>query len=204
MSLTLRRTALASLALALATFAAPAQQPTPPSQQIVQPGALNVPSSVFTDSGQWSTLLPILSTPDVDLFIEDPSNDAWLLHNAASFIERGQYTVILVSWYKTLHACRADQVHAGFSDAEHIDACNNYRYAVRRIAVDAPQNAVTVLFSAKVFSGGTLDDASVRRETHTRGLTELDTNAQKALADANKLIAKESRSYAIRQQPSAQ
>jgi hypothetical protein len=159
---------------------------------------------VFTDSGQWSTLLPILSTPDVDLFIEDPSNDAWLLHNAASFIERGQYTVILVSWYKTLHACRADQVHAGFSDAEHIDACNNYRYAVRRIAVDAPQNAVTVLFSAKVFSGGTLDDASVRRETHTRGLTELDTNAQKALADANKLIAKESRSYAIRQQPSAQ
>jgi hypothetical protein len=199
-----RRTALASLALALAALTAHAQQPAPASQQIVQPGALNVPSSVFTDSGQWSTLLPILSTPDVDLFIEDPSNDAWLSHNAASFIERGQYTVILVSYYKTLHACRADQVHAGFSDAEHLDACNNYRYAVRRIAVDSPQNAVTVLFSAKVFSGGTLDDASIRRETHTRGITELDANAQKALADTTKLVARESRSYAIRQQPSAQ
>jgi len=198
-----RRTALASLALALATLTAPAQQPVA-SQQIVQPGALNVPSAVFTDSGQWSTLLPILSTPDVDLFIEDPSNDAWLFHNAASFIERGQYTVILVSFYKTLHACRADQIHAGFSDAEHLDPCNNYRYAVRRIAVDNPQSAVTVLFSAKVLSGGNLDDASIRRETHTRSLTELDTNAQKALADATKLIARESRSYAIRQQPSAQ
>lgn len=199
-----RRTALAPLALALLSIPAKPQQAAAPSQQIIQPGALNVPSAVLTDSGQWVTLLPILSAPDVDLFIEDPSNDAWLLHNAQPFIERGQYTLILVSWYKNLHACRADQVHAGLSDAEHIDACNNYRYAVRRIAVDAPQNAVTVLFSAKVFSGGILDDASIRRETHTRGITELDINAQKALADANKLIAKESRAYAIRQQPSAQ
>jgi hypothetical protein len=203
MLLTFRRTAFVSLALALLGIPAKPQQPAAPSQQIIQSGALNVPSVVLNDSGQWSTLLPILSTPDVDLFIEDPSNDAWLSQNAASFIERGQYTVILVSFYKTLHACRADQIHAGFSDAEHLDPCNNYRYAVRRIAVDAPQNAVTVLFSAKVFSGGLLDDASIRRETHTRGITEMDTNAQKALGDATKLIAKESRSYAIRQQPSA-
>ena len=204
MRLNLRHyTALATLALA--TLAARAQQPASPSQQIVQVGALNVPSSVITDSGQWSTLLPILSTPDVDLFIEDPSNDDWLAHNAAPFLERGQYTVILVSFYKTLHACRTDQIYAGLaSDAEHMDACNNYRYAVHRIAVDNPQNAVTLLFSAMVFSGGTLDDASIRRETHTRGITELDSNAQKALADTTKLVAKESRIYAIRQQPSAQ
>jgi hypothetical protein len=203
MRLNLRHyTALATLALA--TLAARAQQPASPSQQIVQVGALNVPSSVITDSGQWSTLLPILSTPDVDLFIEDPSNDDWLAHNAASFIERGQYTVILVSFYKTLHACRADQIHAGFSDSAHIDACNNYRYAVHRVAVDNPQSAVTLLFSAMVFSGGTLEADSIRRETHTRGITELDSNAQKALADTTKLVAKESRTYAIRQQPSAQ
>jgi hypothetical protein len=204
MPLTLRRPALAALALALAWLPARAQQPAAASQEIIQVGALNAPSTVLTDSGQWSTLLPILSTPDVDLFIEDPSNDTWLAHNATSFLERGQYTVILVSFYKTLHACRADQIHAGFSDAEHMDACNNYRYAVRRIAVDSPQNAVTLLFSAMVFTGGTLDDASIRRETRTRGFTELDSNAQKALSDTTKLVAKESHSYNIRQQPSAQ
>ena len=205
MPLNLRRhTALATLALALATLPAHTQQPPAPSQQIVQVGALNIPSPVFTDSGQWSTLLPILSTPDVDLFIEDPSNDDWLAHNAQSFLERGQYTVILVSFYKTLHACRVDQIHAGFSDSAHIDACNNYRYAVHRIAVDNPQSAVTLLFSAMVFTGGTLDATSIRRETHTRGITELDANAQKALADTTKLVAKESHSYNLRQQPSAQ
>lgn len=199
-----RRTALAPLALALLCIPAKPQQPPAASQQIIQVGALNVPSQVFTDSGQWSTLLPILSTPDVDLFIEDPSNDDWLAHNAASFLDRGQYTVILVSYYKTVRACRADQIHAGLSDAEHMDACNNYRYAVRRIAVDNPQSAVTLLFSAMVFSGGTLDAASIHRETRTRGITELGSDAQKALADTTKLVAKESRAYAIRQQPSAQ
>lgn len=196
--------ALASLALALAVLPARAQQPAAAAQQVVQVGALNMPSSIFTESGQWSTLLPILSTPDVDLFIEDPSNDDWLAHNSVSFLERGQYTIILVSFYKTLHACRADQIHAGLSDSAHFDACNNYRYAVHRIAVDNPQNAVTLLFSAMVFTGGALDATSIRRETHTRGLTELDTNAQKALADTTKLVAKESHSYNIRQQPSAQ
>ena len=55
-----------------------------------------------------------------------------------------------------------------------------------------------------VFTGGTLDATSIRRETHTRGLTELDANAQKALADTTKLVAKESHSYNLRQQPSAQ
>jgi hypothetical protein len=199
-----RRTALAPLALALLCIPAKPQQPPAASRQIIQVGALNVPSQVFTDSGQWSTLLPILSTPDGDLFIEDPSNDDWLAHNAASFLDRGQYTVILVSYYKTVRGCRADEIHAGLSDAEHMDACNNYRYAVRRIAVDNPQSAVTLVFSAMVFSGGTLDADSIHRETRTRGITELGSDAQKALADATKLVAKESRTYAIRQQPSAQ
>ena len=57
--------------------------------------------------------------------------------------------------------------------------------------------------SAMVFSGGALDPGSVRHETRTRNMNDLDTNAQKALADATKLIAKEARSYEIRQHPYA-
>jgi hypothetical protein len=196
-----RRIALFSLALALACLPARAQQPpVPPQQIIIQTAALNVPSSVFTESGQWSSLLPILSTPDADLFIEDVSTDPWLARNAATFLDRGQYTVTLVSFYKTRHPCREDQVRAGFSDAAHINACDNYRYAVRQIAVDAPQNAVTLLFSAMVFTGGALDPSSIHRETRTRGITELGPDAQKALSDATKLVAKQSRIYALRQQ----
>lgn len=193
------RTGLASLALALAIFPAHAQQPTPP-QQIIQVGALNAPTQVFTQSGQWSTLLPILSNSDRDAFIEDPSNDAWLSHNAQSFLDRGQYTITLVSFYKTRRACREDQIRAGFSDAAHVNACESYRYRVSRIAVDSPQNSVTLLFSAMVFTGGTLDSSSVHRESNTRGFTELSADAQKALSDATKLVAKQSHIYAARQQ----
>ena len=55
-----------------------------------------------------------------------------------------------------------------------------------------------------VFTGGTLDASSIRRETRTRGLTELDANAQKALADTTKLVAKAVPQLQPRQQPSAQ
>jgi hypothetical protein len=192
--------ALASLALALACLPIRSQQPAAPPQQIIQTGALNVPTQVFTESGQWSSLLPILSSADRDVYIEDPSTDAWLARNAASFLDRGQYTLTLASFYKTRHACREDQVRAGFSDAAHINACDNYRYRVSQIAVNAPQNTVTLLYSVMIFTGGTLDPSSIHRETNTRGVTGLGADAQKALSDATKLVAKQSRIYAARQQ----
>jgi hypothetical protein len=192
------RTGLASLALTLATFPALAQQPAAP-QQIIQTGALNVPTAVLTPDSHWSSLIPILSTSDRNLYIEDPSNDAWLAHNAAAFLDRGQYTVTLVSFYKTRRACREDQIRAGFSDAAHVNACDNYRYRVSQVAVDSPQNSVTLLFSAMVLTGGTLDPASIHRETNTRAFSELSADAQKALSDATKLVAKQSRIYAARQ-----
>lgn len=193
-----RRTALASLAVALICLPAKSQQPTTP-QQIIQTGALNAPTSVLTQNGQWSTLLPILSNSDRDVFIEDPSNDAWLAHNAQAFLDRGQYTITLVSFYKTRRACRDDQIRAGFSDAAHVNACDNYRYRVSHIAVDSPQNSVTLLFSAMVFTGGTLDSSSIHRESRTRAFNELSADAQKALSDTTRLVAKQSRIYAARQ-----
>ncbi|HEY4010142.1 MAG TPA: hypothetical protein VGM11_08330 [Acidobacteriaceae bacterium] len=169
------------------------QQGSP--QQVIHTGALNAPSQVFTPGGQWANLVPILSTSDLDLFIEDPSSDTWLAHNAASFLDRGQYTITLVSFYKTRRPCREDQTRAGLSDAAHLNACDNYRYAIRQIAGDAPQNTVTLLFTAMVFSDGTLDTSSVRRENRTRGFSELGPDSQKALSEGTKLIARQAHIY---------
>ena len=194
----IRPAALLLLVLAFAFTPTRAQQP-PASQQVIQTGALNVPADVLTQDSQWSSLLPILSNPDEDLFIEDPSNDAWLARNAENFLDRGQYTITLVSFYKTRRACREDQIHAGFDDAEHITACDTYRYRIRQVAVDAPQNALTLRFAAMVFTGGTLDSASIIRETRTRSSADLTADAQKALAETTKLVAKQSHIYDARQ-----
>jgi hypothetical protein len=191
--------ALLSLVLALACAPAPAQQPPAPPQQVIQTGALNVPTDVLTQDRQWSSLLPILSNPGLDLLIEDPSSDAWLARDAENFIDRGQYTITLVSFYKTRRPCREDQIRAGFSDAAHINACDTYRYRIRQIAVDTQQHTLSLLFSAMVFSGGTLDPTSIHRETRTRSSTDLDADAQKALADTTKLVATQSHIYDARQ-----
>ena len=188
-----------SLTLALACVLTRAQQPTP-SQQVIQTGALNAPTDVLTQDNQWSALISVLSNSDQDLYIEDPSTNAWLARNAQAFVDRGQYTITLVSFYKTVHACRADQIRAGFSDAAHVDACNNYRYRIRQIAVDAPQNTVTLLFSAMVFTGGTLDSTSIVRESRTRGFSGLDADSQKAVSDTTKLAGQQSDNYIARQQ----
>lgn len=188
-----RRLALA--VLALASLPALAQQPP---QQILQTGALAAPAAVLTGKDQWANLISILSTSDLDLYIEDPSTDTWLSRNAQSFLSRGQFTLTVVSFYKTPHPCHQDEIRAGFSDAAHLQACNVDRYAVRRIAVDAPQNTVTVLYSALVTSAGALDPVTVHRETRTRAFANLGPEAQKAISDATKLVATQVQSYASR------
>ena len=193
-------TALASLALALAILPARAQQPAAASQQVIQVGALNIPTDVLTRDDQWSALISVLSNSDEDVYIEDPSTNAWLARNAEGFVDRGQYTITLVTFYKTVHACRADQIRAGFSDAAHVDACNDYRYRIREVAVDSPQNTLTMLFSAMVFTGGTLDSSSIVHESRTRGLNGLDADSQKAISDTLKIVGQQSHSYIARQQ----
>jgi hypothetical protein len=184
---------------ALVCIPARPQQPAAPAPQVIQTGALNAPTGVLTQDNQWSNLISILSNKDLDLYIEDPSSDAWLARNAQNFLDRGQYTITLVSFYKTRGACREDQIRAGFDDAEHINACDGYRYRIRQVAVDAPQNALTLRFAAMVFTGGTLDSSSILRETRTRGFDGLDADSQKALSDTTKLVAKQSSSYEARQ-----
>lgn len=194
-----RRAALLLILFALPSLLALGQQP-PPVMPILQTGALNVPTSVLTENGQWLPLLPVLTSPSLDLYIEDVSNNEWLDRNAANFLNRGQFTVTVVSFYKTRQPCREDQVHAGLSDAAHLNACDNYRYAVRQVAVDAPQNSITLNYTLMVYSGGVPDLSSARRETVTRAITQFGPDFQKALSDATALVAKQSRMWAARQQ----
>jgi len=188
--------ALLSLTVGLAFTPARAQQAPPP---VIQTGALNVPTDVLTQNNQWSGLVPILSTTEEDLYIEDPSGDAWLSRNAQRFVDTGQYTITFVSFYKTVHACRTDQVHAG-ADIAHQNACNDYRYRIRQVAVDSPQNLVTLRYSVMVFTGGTPDPSSIIRETGTRGFSELTPDAQKAVSNATRLVGQQSHTYISRKE----
>ena len=190
------RTALASLVLVVATLPARPQQP--PTQPVIEVGALNAPTHFLTPDNQWSNLIRVHSTPDLDLYIEDPSTDTWLSRNAENFVDRGQFTLHVISNYKSRHACRDDQIRNGFSSGPDIEACNNYRYRIRQIAVDASQNTATLLSSAMVFNGGAIDPSTVRRDTRTQGFHALDADSQRALSNATRLVGQESHRYVER------
>ena len=140
------------------------------AQQVVQRGPLGYPSGLQDENGQWSAPVPLLDNADVALYMPDVSNVSWLDHNAENFLKTGQYTLTLLSFYKTRRVCRTDQVVSGFSDAAHIDACNAIRYRLRQVAVNAQQNTVTLLSSATADESGTIDSSSVVTETRTRGI----------------------------------
>ena len=170
-------------------------QNTASAQQVVQRGPLGYPSGLQDENGQWSAPVPLLDNADVALFMPDVSNVSWLDHNAENFLKTGQYTLTLLSFYKTRRVCRTDQVVSGFSDAAHIDACNVIRYRLRQVAVNAQQNTVTLLSSATADGSGTIDSSSVVTETRTRGIKELGAEAQAALSKATGIIAKQSLAY---------
>jgi hypothetical protein len=188
------RTAVFSLTLALLCTAARPQQPPQP---VIQVGALNLPGAVLTQNNEWSSLITILSLPDLDFYVEDPSTDAWLARNAQAFLDRGHYVITAVSYYKYPRACRADMVRSGF-DLAHQNAGDQYRYCIRQISVDSPQNAISLLYSVMVFSNGTPDPTSILRDPGTRGFSDLGPDAQKAISAATELVAKQAHQYAIR------
>jgi hypothetical protein len=194
-----RRTTVAFLALALAFVPAHSQRTPPQPQQVILTGGLNVPTDVVTQDNQWSPLIRILTTDDLALFIEDPSNPTWLRRNAEDFVDRGRYTIAVVSFYKTRDSCRADQVRAGRGGSAGWLACNDYRYQIRHVTVDSFPSTITLGYSAMVFAGGFIDESSVRHENRTRGLQELDADTQKALTDANAIVSKQAHSWVARQ-----
>ncbi len=165
------------------------------AQQVVQRGALGVPAAVLDENAQWSSPVELLSNNDVSVYMPDVSNSVWLDHNAENFLKTGQYTLTLVTFYKTRHTCRTDQVLLGFSDGAHIDACNVIRYRVRQIAVNTPQKTITLLMSGVADESGAVDPQSVLHETRTRGFKDLGDEALAALTKATDIIAKQSLAY---------
>ena len=165
------------------------------AQQIVQRGALGFPAALLDENAQWSAPVELLSNADVSVFMPDISNAVWLDNNAERFLNTGQYTLTLVTFYKTRHTCRTDQVLSGFSDAAHIDACNVIRYRVRQIAVNTPQKTITLLMSGTADESGTVDPGSVLHETRTRGFKDLGDEALGALTKATDIIAKQALAY---------
>lgn len=165
------------------------------AQQAVQRGALGFPSAVLDENAQWSSPVELLTNNDVSVFMPDVSNSIWLNANAERFLNTGEYTLTLVTFYKTRRVCRTDQVLAGFSDAAHIDACNDIRYRVRQIAVNTPQKTITLLMSGTADESGTIDSGSVQHETRTRGFKDLGDEALGALTKATDIIAKQSIAY---------
>ena len=165
------------------------------AQQVVQRGALGFPSAVLDENAQWSAPVELLTNGDVSVFMPDVSNAMWLNANAERFLNTGQYTLTLITFYKTRRVCRADQVLMGFSDAAHIDACNDIRYRVRQIAVNTPQKTITLLMSGTADESGTLDPGSIVHESRTRGFKDLGEEALGALTKATDIIAKQSLAY---------
>ncbi len=165
------------------------------AQQIVQRGALGFPAALLDENAQWSAPVELLSNGDVSVFMPDISNAVWLDSNAERFLNTGEYTLTLVTFYKTRRTCRTDQVLSGFSDAGHIDACNVILYRVRQIAVNTPQKTITLLMTGTADESGTVDPGSVLHETRTRGFKDLGDEALGALTKATEIIGKQALAY---------
>jgi hypothetical protein len=165
------------------------------AQQVVQRGALGMPSAVFDETEQWTTPLLIASDGDVQIYMPDISNIEWQKRNYDDYHFRGVYTLSLFTFYKTPAACRANQIAWGIGDAAHLNACIAIGYRVRRAKVDPNQKSVTLLAAAMVDQNGNVDPTSVETQNVFRTWDQLDTNTQAALKKANALIAAQMKIY---------
>jgi hypothetical protein len=112
-------------------------------QQIVQRGPLGRPAQVLDETQQWSTPLLVSSDHDVEIYLPDVSSPEWLRRNYTDFENKGQYVLSMFTFYRTTKACRANQIGWGYSDAAHLDACNDISYRLRQIAVDSHQKTAS-------------------------------------------------------------
>jgi hypothetical protein len=158
-------------------------------QQIVQRGPLGRPAQVLDETQQWSTPLLVSSDHDVEIYLPDVSSPEWLRRNYTNFENKGQYVLSMFTFYRTTKACRANQIGWGYSDAAHLDACNDISYRLRQITVDSHQKTVTLIMAGMIDQDGQLDPASVQTQTVTRRWADLDANTQEALKKATGLVS---------------
>lgn len=195
------RTRLGRLPLLLSMLLLGLSPFTALGQFVVQRGALGQPSQVFDETNTWTTPILVAEDHDVQVYIPDVSNQAWLAANYLDFRDKAQYAISMFTLYKTPKACQANQIAWGNSDGASLDACNNdIGYRVREAKVDSHQKTVALVMAAMVDPNGQIVPDSIRRDRVSRNWSDLDANSQIALEKATALIADQMKHYDRRQQ----
>lgn len=164
-------------------------------QQVVQRGPFNKPTQVFDQTQQWTTPLLVSSDHDVEIYIPDVTAPAWLSSNYSDFQNHGTYTLSTFTLYKTVKACRANQVSWGMGDEAHLTACNDIGYRVRQITVDPNQKSVQLITAAMVDADGQIVPESVQESSVFRTWDQLDDTTQKAILKTDELVTQQMRIY---------
>jgi hypothetical protein len=164
-------------------------------QQVVQRGPFDKPTQVFDQTQQWTVPLLVSSDHDVEIYIPDVTAPAWLSSNYSDFQNRGTYTLSTFTLYKTVKACRANQVSWGMGDEAHLSACNDIGYRVRQITVDPNQKSVQLITAAMVDADGQIVPESVQESSVFRTWDQLDDTTQKAILKTDELVTRQMRIY---------
>jgi hypothetical protein len=156
-------------------------------QQVVQRGPFGKPTQVLDETEQWTIPLLVSSDREVEVYIPDVTTTTWL--------SRGTYTLSTFTLYKTVNACRANQISWGMGDAAHLDACNDIGYRVRQITIDPNQKSAQILMAAMVDLDGQIDPESVQEPSTFRTWDQLDTTTQRAILKTNEVVTRQMRIY---------
>jgi hypothetical protein len=177
--------------LAIVSFAS-----TGYAQQVVQRGALGRPAEMMDETGEWTTPLLVAKDSDVQIYIPDVSNQAWLKRNYPDFWNKYQYEMTFLTFYQTPRACRANMIGWGYSDAAHVDACEkDIGYRVRRVSVDTHLKTVTLIMAAMVDHNGQIVPGSTEQQPISRNWSSLDANTQEALTKATGFVTEQMKIY---------
>jgi hypothetical protein len=188
----MRRTAIASMLSIMIAVAMHAQQ-------VVMRGTFGRPGAVLDETEQWTTPLLLAQDRDVLIYMPDTSTPQWLERNYGSYINRGTYTLSFFTFYRTPAACRANQLAWGLGDTEHLNACVDIGYRVRRALVDPQSKSVTLQAAAMVDQNGNIQPATVKDDNVFRTWDQLDASTQTALKKADELISRQMKIYDARQ-----
>ncbi len=192
-----RRAVLALLVAGMWRMAAAAD-----GQRVLQRGPAGRPTTVMDETEQWTTPTLAAGDRDVEIYLPDLTSPSWLKANYRAYEDRGQYVITMFTFYRTPAACRVNQTGWGLADAAHLNACEMIGYRVRQGTVDTGQKTVTLIMAAMLDQDGTMDEASVQRQSVTRNWVELDANTRKAVEVANEVVARQMKLYDARVQRS--
>lgn len=160
-------------------------------QQMLQRGPLGHPALVLDESGQWTAPLLIASDDAVEVYTPDVSTTDWLQRNYLSFFQKQQYSVSIFTFYKSVRACRQNQIAWGLGDQAHLDACVDIGYRLRQVLVDVGQRTVTLQNAAMLTQDGQAVPDSGPPQQLTRTWSQLDPLSQEVLEKTTALVGQQ-------------